>query len=499
MTVQMCQDHCGLYQSKYFGLGGAGRDCFCGDMPSDRGNSGSSFCKTACADDKGAFCGDGTGAAGYYNLYQLDFSQFQSIGQWSALVKFPVVPVAVALLPKTGELLAWSSGWRNRWTFPGNGKTYTSIYNPSSKEVTEALVENIQHDMFCPGISMDADGHIIVFTIGGSFRGGAQGKHGEIYDTVSKEWKKLDGCSVTPMLTQDTRGSFRADSHAWLHAWKDGYVFQAGPSKAMKWYSTRDSGSVKGAGNRGSDSDAMCGVNVMYDAVAGKILTVGGAPRYDGVASTANAHLENAKYNRGFANGVVLPDGKVFIVGGQSRTVLFSDANPQLFPEMWDPATKKFTTLKSHTTPRNYHSVALRMPDATIFSGGGGLCNGCTANHFDGQFFSPPYLFEADGQTLAKRPVVSDLSISECKAGDSFTITMDEAANYTFSMIRMGTSTHAVNTDQRRWPLEAQANDNQYTVTVPGDAGIALPGYWMLFAVNEAGVPSVAKTFRVAV
>ncbi|KXH64250.1 galactose oxidase [Colletotrichum nymphaeae SA-01] len=556
MTVQMCQDHCGLYQSKYFGLGGAGRDCFCGDVPSDRGNSGSSFCKTACAGDRGAFCGGGTGAAGYYNLYQLDFSQFQSIGQWSALVKFPVVPVAVALLPKTGELLAWSSGWRNRWTFPGNGKTYTSIYNPSSKEVTEALVENTQHDMFCPGISMDADGHIIVsggstaaktsifdeetnswaatgdlkiprgyqsstltsdnkvFTIGGSFRGGAQGKHGEIYDTVSKEWKKLDGCSVTPMLTQDTRGSFRADSHAWLHAWKDGYVFQAGPSKAMNWYSTRDSGSVKGAGNRGSDSDAMCGVNVMYDAVAGKILTVGGAPRYDGVASTANAHvltigeaggavevekLENAKYNRGFANGVVLPDGKVFIVGGQSRTVLFSDANPQLFPEMWDPATKKFTTLKSHTTPRNYHSVALLMPDATIFSGGGGLCNGCTANHFDGQFFSPPYLFEADGQTLAKRPVVSDISVSECKAGDSFTITMDEAANYTFSMIRMGTSTHAVNTDQRRCPLEAQANDNQYTVTVPGDAGIALPGYWMLFAVNEAGVPSVAKTFRVAV
>lgn len=107
-------------------------------------------------------------------------------------------------------------------------------------------------------------------------------------------------------------------------------------------------------------------LNTTSSAVAGKILTVGGAPRYDGVVSTANTHvitigeaggavevekLENAKYNRGFANGVVLPDGKVFIVGGQSRTVLFSDANPQLFPEMWDPATKKFTTVSSLTKP----------------------------------------------------------------------------------------------------------------------------------------------------
>ena len=62
----------------------------------------------------------------------------------------------------------------------------------------------------------------------------------------------------------------------------------------------------------------------------------------------------------------------------------------------------------------------------------------------------------------------------------------------------MGTATHAVNTDQRRIPLQPQGSGTKYTATLPSDKGILLPGYWMLFAVNEQGVPSVAKTIHVA-
>ena len=36
-----------------------------------------------------------------------------------------------------------------------------------------------------------------------------------------------------------------------------------------------------------------------------------------------------------------------------------------------------------------------------------------------------------------------------------------------------------------------------YTLTVPDDPGVALPGYWYLFAVNRAGVPSVSWTMLV--
>lgn len=443
---------------------------------------------------------------------------------------------------------------RNRWTFAGNGKTYTSTWSASTGSVGQAIVENTKHDMFCPGITMDADGRMIVtggstaaktsifdpatsqwtgaadmkiargyqsscltsdgkvFTIGGSFTGSGR-RDGEVYDPKSNQWSKLPGCPVTPLVI--SRGLF-PDSHAWLFGWKNGTVLQAGPSKMMNWFDTKGNGATTQAGLRGQDADSMCGVFVMYDALAGKILTLGGGPAYDGVAATSNAHvltigetngpvavekIPNAQYTRGFANGVVLPDGKVFIVGGQSRMQLFSDSNPQLFPEIWDPETKAFSVLRAHTVPRNYHSTALLMPDGTVFSGGGGLCGaGCAANHFDGQFFSPPYLFLADGTTPAPRPEIKALSVDAVKPGGAIVVSMDKAAGYRFSMIRTSTVTHAVNTDQRRIPLEGKSAEgaSEYTVTVPDDAGIATPGYWMLFAIDEAGVPSVAKFFRVS-
>ena len=55
---------------------------------------------------------------------------------------------------------------------------------------------------------------------------------------------------------------------------------QAGPSKHMNWYNPNPGGSTSPAGLRGNDADAMNGNAVMFDAVAGQILTVGGAPSY---------------------------------------------------------------------------------------------------------------------------------------------------------------------------------------------------------------------------
>ena len=55
---------------------------------------------------------------------------------------------------------------------------------------------------------------------------------------------------------------------------------QAGPSVAMNWYDTNGNGSYYPAGTRTGDTDAMNGNAVMFDAVQGLILTVGGAPSY---------------------------------------------------------------------------------------------------------------------------------------------------------------------------------------------------------------------------
>ena len=472
-------------------------------------------------------------------------------GRWSSVIDFPLVPVAAALIPRTGQVLTWSAQAPDAYGQPG-GKTFTATYDPSTGQVSQAVISNTNHDMFCPGISLATYGAIIVsggenaaqtsiygngawsaaaqlqtprgynsqvtlsnggiFTIGGSWSGGEGGKDAEIYDPAQNTWSKLPGCPVAPMLTNDKQGIYRQDNHGWLFARSNASIFQAGPSSKMNWYTTGGGGSggQSSAGNRASDPDSMNGNAVMYDAVAGKILAVGGAPSYDGSVATSNAHIitvgsspgsqptvqriANMAYARAFHNGVILPTGQVVIIGGLSFARVFNDDTSILYPELFDPTTQSFTKLAPMTVPRNYHSVALLLPDGTVFSGGGGLCGqGCAVNHFDAQILQPPYLLDSAGNPAA-RPSISGTSPAvDIPVGSKFTVTTSGTVA-SFSILRFSSVTHSVNTDQRRVPLKVVGQSgNTYTLQTPGDSGVVVPGSWMLFAIDAMGVPSVGR------
>lgn len=68
------------------------------------------------------------------------------------------------------------------------------------------------------------------------------------------------------------------------------------------------------------------------------------------------------------------------------------------------------------------------------------------------------------------------------------------------SMVRMSSSTHGTNTDQRRLelcgPSTSTCGAGNPALKVPG-AGIAIPGTWMVFGVNSVGVVSVAQILMV--
>jgi len=476
-----------------------------------------------------------------------------TLGQWGPVIAFPLVPAGAFMLYGSGKILTFSSYKTDN--YGGTGLTFTATYDPSTGIVSEKTVTNTQHDMFCPGMSLDANGRAVItggddadktsiydpstnswiagpgmkiargyqasatlsdgriFTIGGSWSGGYGGKNGEIYDPTANTWSLLPGCPVAPMLTNDSAGIFRQDNHGWLFGWKNGYVFQAGPSKAMNWYGTSGNGSQTAAGNRASDTDSINGNAVMYDAVNGKIATFGGAPDYQEAYATNNVHLitigtpgttptvstlTSMSFARAFANAVVLPNGEIFVTGGQTYAVPFTDTNAILTPELWDPTTQTFTTLPPHTLPRNYHSVALLMTDGRVFTGGGGLCGTCGTNHEDGQIYSPAYLFNSSG-ALATRPVISSINSTSIAVGGTFTVTTNTAVT-SFSIIRFGSATHTVDTDQRRIILTPTATSGTtYTFVLPSDAGVALPGYWMVFVLNAAGVPSLATTVKITI
>jgi len=196
-------------------------------------------------------------------------------------------------------------------------------------------------------------------------------------------------------------------------------------------------------------------------------------------------------------NGVVLPDGKVFIVGGQTQPVVFTDLNAVMTPEIWDPATATTIDVAQMVTPRDYHSTALLLPDGRVFSGGGGQCGeGCPGNHFDFEFYSPPYLFDADGSP-ATRPVIS-AAPSTLVLNQELTVSVNEPVT-SFVLIRMAATTHTIDTDQRRIPLGIGGinADGSWSLQVPSDPGITVPGYYMLFALDANNVPSVAKIILV--
>ncbi|MCX5583474.1 discoidin domain-containing protein [Streptomyces erythrochromogenes] len=470
-------------------------------------------------------------------------------GSWGRIIGFPLVPVATAALPGD-KLLAWSAYAVDR--FGGsNGYTQTAILDLKTGKVTQRRIDNTGHDMFCPGIAMLADGRVLVtggsnaekasiydpatdswsattsmdiargyqamtllstgeaFVLGGSWSGDAStDKAGEVWSPDTRTWRKLPGVPASRALTADPAGPYRADNHMWLHATSGGKVLQLGPSKQMNWISTTGQGGITPAGTRADSQDAMTGNAVPYDI--GKLVTLGGSPAYQDSPATQRAYTVgisgsqvqaartgDMEHPRAFSNSVVLPDGKVAVFGGQAYPVPFSDATSVLTPELWDPATGRFTPLASMAVPRNYHSVANLLPDGRVFSGGGGLCGDCATNHPDGAVFTPPYLLNADGSPKP-RPVISGGVPPRAAPGTQLTVST-ESSVASFVLMRAAAATHSTDNDQRRVPLvSTPAGGGAYTVSIPADTGVVLPGTYMLFALDAQGVPSIGQFVTVS-
>jgi galactose oxidase len=201
-------------------------------------------------------------------------------------------------------------------------------------------------------------------------------------------------------------------------------------------------------------------------------------------------------YRRAYANSVVLPDGCVVVVGGQAYAKAFTDTGAAVAPELWNPATGEFTVLAPEAVPRTYHSLAVLLPDGRVFSGGGGLCGSCTTNHLDGQILTPPYLLDEDGAEKVRPGIAS----APATAGPGSTITVRTSGSTpNFALVRTSAVTHSVNNDQRRIPLTATTADGvTYTMTIPAERGVVLPGYYLLFAMSAEGTPSIATFIHIA-
>jgi hypothetical protein len=224
---------------------------------------------------------------------------------------------------------------------------------------------------------------------------------------------------------------------------------------------------------------------------------------------------------------VLLPDGKVLIGQGVNRS---PDCNVEGRPctyeekeglhfQMLDPATGSITKLARTTVSRGLHGTATLLPDGSVFFAGenrealvrpddpsfplltsyaGLLPFGDPDQGVPvGQLFFPPYLFKQDG-SRATRPLIAN-SPEEISYGGHFDISVAGNPNQISSvvMLRSDHNTHSLTTGDRYVRLafkqKGAAHKGEIRIRAPKLPAQAVPGIYMLFVLDQSGVPSLAN------
>jgi FtsP/CotA-like multicopper oxidase with cupredoxin domain len=186
-------------------------------------------------------------------------------------------------------------------------------------------------------------------------------------------------------------------------------------------------------------------------------------------------------------NTVLMPDSRVFLAGGIPNTGGPAEIlDTKNLAAGWVPcAVMKYS--------RGYHSTAILLADGSILMGGdqdinGGWKSGETTPH---ERYFPWYYFRA-------RPVITS-SPASVTHGAAFTVNTPSATSIAeIVLVRPGAVTHGFNQSQRLIGCEITARGaTSLQVKAPPDGNIAAPGYYLLFVVDTARVPSVAAWIRV--
>jgi Domain of unknown function (DUF1929)/PKD domain/Glyoxal oxidase N-terminus len=463
-------------------------------------------------------------------------AQVAVVGRWQTLpVVMPINPVHVALL-NNGKVLIVSGS--------GNDPTVTTFTNAVWDPQVPATfsTQTMAWDMFCNGMVVLPDGR--AFINGGNLRydpffgqkknavfDPATGlftdvqnmAHGRWYPTATvlgdgrvmtfsglSDVADANGNALTNSTVEIyTPGSGWSPEYAagWtpplyprMHLLPDGNVFESGANTNSKMFNV-STHAWSNVATTGYSSSRTYGTSVLLpltpaDGYRARVMIMGGgSPATDSTeiieplsASPAWAPGPTMSAGRIEMNATILPDGTVLALGGSVNNEDTGTAS--LSADLYDPAANAFAAAGANSYPRLYHSNSLLMPDATVLVVGGNPQRGSYEAHIEK--YSPPYLFNPDG-TQATRPTISGVSPVTIGFGATFQVSTTDAANIgSVALIRPGAPTHAFDMEQRMVKLSFTAGSGVLNVVAPPNGNIAPPGYYMLFVLNTAGVPSVA-------
>jgi PKD repeat protein len=464
-------------------------------------------------------------------------AQANVVGTWQTLpINTPINPVHAALMHNGKILIVSGSG-----NYPPQTNFTAGVFDPVAVSMT---TQSITWDMFCNGMVVLPDGR--PFIMGGNlqydpFHGWqrtaaydpATGKFVDMEDMAHGRWyptsTELGDGRVMTFSGLDENGTTDSQveiykvgvgwgaPHAapWtpplyprMHVLPNGKVFYSGLSTQSRTFDPSNStwSGVIATTNYGGSR--LYGSSVLLpltpaNAYKPKVMIFGG-----GNPSTATTEIIDLSVAtpawvfgppmaqpRIEMNATLLPNGRVLTVGGSLNDEDTGTASLQA--DLYDSATNTMGSAGANAVPRLYHSVSLLLPDGRVWVAGGNPKRGTFEPSME--IYSPPYLFNPDG-SLATRPAITSLGGSVIGyGGTSFVVTTPDAANVaSVVLMKNGAVTHAFDMDQRMVGLNFVAGNGVLTVSGPPNGNTAPPGYYMIFLLNNAGVPSVAQFVQVS-
>jgi hypothetical protein len=202
-------------------------------------------------------------------------------------------------------------------------------------------------------------------------------------------------------------------------------------------------------------------------------------------------------------NATILPDRRVLVQGGSLDNEEPDD--PSKRADLLNTAATAFASAGTAAYSRLYHSSALLLPDATVMMMGSNPSPRSTYEPAI-EIYTPAYLFDANDQPIGTaRPALTDAPAVVGYDADFSAAYTSTSAISSAVLIRPGSTTHTFDMDQRLVglcgpsPQPACAGAaGTLTLRSPPNGRIAPPGYYMLFILDAAGVPSKARFIQLS-
>lgn len=193
---------------------------------------------------------------------------------------------------------------------------------------------------------------------------------------------------------------------------------------------------------------------------------------------------------------VLLPDGHVLIVAGHDdKTQSPLVENAQYFDPR--PPAALDTSDTAMGEPRGYHSVALLLPDGRVFVAGGrtGGSDSAEDEKPNFRYLYPPYM--SPREAPPPRPAITSAPAT-ARYGTNFSVGFSGGPISEVVLMSLGSMTHSFDANQRYVQLAiASAGGTTAQIVAPPNPQTAPPGYYMLFALDQNRVPSVARFLRI--